>query len=111
MSMKYILLVAIFSYSLAIDAKTRDKRRLDDIEKRLDALEKKVNMLKPQSNTTLKIKDLRNEEVQTFQTRSIASDEKKIDEKQKKEIMKQVDKLKKARSQQQKFLDELMNEN
>lgn len=112
-----ILLTAIFMANTVL-AKSVTRRKIDDIERRLSVLENKVKMLTAQQSqaksneTTLKVKDLKNNEVHKFSTRFIASDSKndKLSEKQKDKVLKQIKRIKDNQEKSKEILDQTMND-
>ena len=88
------------------------KRQIDDLEKRVADLEKRMDSLAGSKSVTgLRVKDANNQVLGTSPVRSISSDaSSKLTDKQKKEIQKQIELIKKNRSESQKIIDQIMND-
>ena len=111
--MKIILILALTCTS--VFAKTVSQRKVDDLEKRVEALERRVAALeggKKPAGLNLKTKDLKNKKAASksnFGRAAASSNQEGMSSKQRADVMKQLEAIKKSKSEQQKVLDELLN--
>ena len=114
--MKSLFALAILFFSVGTSAKTYRLRQLDDMQAKIDALTSRVEKLESQVSSLksapttdpssgLKVIDKKNSAMgtQTTQQRTVSSE-------QQAEIMNQLKAYQKKREEQQKLLDELMEE-
>ena len=110
--MKLILILALTCTS--VFAKTVSQRKIDDLERRVEALERRMAALeggKKPAGLNLKTKDLKNKKAASHSNigRAAASSTEEMSSKQRADVMKQLEAIKKSKSEQQKVLDELLN--
>lgn len=98
--MKFILsflLLPLFSYAN------------EDMQRKLLEMERKIKQLeKGKASSGIKTQDLENQEISN-QSSSVPSAS-QLSPEQQKELMKQIEQIKKSQKEQQKVLDEIMNE-
>ena len=83
-------------------------KRVTVLEQRMATLEKIIHSQAKKPANDLKVKDLKNNKIDSIQNRTSASEN--ISEAQKKEIMQQLEGFKKKSAEREKFIEKLLNE-
>lgn len=117
--MKFLIgIILALNFSIA-DAKTKTLRRLDDLEARMEKAEQKIRELENKSSSSaetsgLKVKDYQNSKIHEKQ-RNIAGDfnsqRNQLSKEQEKAIKMQIEIIKKSQTDQERILNDIMNEN